>query len=207
MSMNTSVSYSSTESIIISLDTLLRMDDIPTLDIWWSKYYIHPTAIYHKSRPKKMQTKAESRSYGKLQKAHPTSEWEREGIRIMINYEISIMWSQTQSLLNVERICTFFKTTRQWSRWLSKNEVQLWDACLEYTESRWIGTSWSKSHMLTAKAKSQTYWVKEVLRVMNSATFLVYSTSWISLRSLALIYVQFENSKVISKRIQERKSA
>ena len=33
-------------------------------------------------------------------------------------------WPRTQLLLHVKRSCTFLKTTRQWSRWSSKDEVQ-----------------------------------------------------------------------------------
>ncbi len=68
----------------------------------------------------------------------------------------------------------FLKTTKLWSRWSLRAEVQQWDTCPEPTESRSIGcltesiwTPRSKSNMLTPKTNSLTCWPQEISHVMN----------------------------------------
>ena len=78
---------------------------------------------------------------------------------------------------------------KRWSRWLSKDEVQQWNTCPEPIELLLIGCStesiWnpgSKSHMVTAKPNSLTYWQREffVWRVESFSPFVQHEVSRVS---------------------------
>ena len=90
-------------------------------------------------------------------------------------------------LLTVNLSSTFLKTTKQWPRWLFKEEVRRWDTCPEPTELLLIcyltESIWNpklKPNILTPKTKSLTFWPKEVSQEMNGTTFYVCSILWIS---------------------------
>ena len=59
-----------------------------------------------------------------------------------------ITYPQTHILLKVSLSCASLKTTKQWSKWSSKAEVQRWDTFQEPTELRLIGC-------LTVKERSR----------------------------------------------------
>ena len=119
--------------------------------------------------------------------------------RMLISCQIWITWPQMQVLLNVKHSCIFLKTTKQWSRWSSKADVQWWDTCPEPTEFLLIGclteSIWTprfKWNMLTPRTNLQTCWPKVAPRVMNGVIFFVCSSSWISRSFLAAIFFQLK---------------
>ena len=61
--------------------------------------------------------------------------------------------------------------------------------------------------MLTPKTNSQTFWLREVLRVANGAIVFVCSTSWISLCSLAAHDRSVDKASTVSKRWEELAAA
>ena len=128
---------------------------------------------------------------------------------MLINCRMRTTSPQTQVLLKASLGCRSFKTTKQWSKWSSKAEVQRWDTCQEPTELRLleylIDSIWtlrSISNMLTPRTNSRTHWPKVVLHVMNVTIFFVCSTSWI-LDVSCSHFLSNRKQSVMSKRVQE----
>ena len=117
----TSVSDSSTESEIISLDAGLRMDGIPPLDLWWWE-------VLHSSNYKTSSTQEASGNRSGSQEAAgnlvrmSNAKLKKKGNRNVEQLSTWITWPQTQLLLNVKRSCAFLKTSKLWSTWSSKAE-------------------------------------------------------------------------------------
>ena len=122
--------------------------------------------------------------------------------------ECSMFWimltvfPQTSNFRIEKLCCMSLKTTKQWWRWFSREEVPKWEMFPGPTELRLIGYSiesiWtprSKSNTLTPRTNSQTHWQREISHVMSATIFCVCSTSAISAPSTA--------SKAMSKRTQE----
>ena len=124
----------------------------------------------------------------------PTAKPRLQFSTIILRWAMSIMSRRSRSLLNRVRCSTFWKTTKQRSKWSSKAEVQQWDTHPEPTELRSIGyltestwTQTSKSNLLTPKTTiSQTYWQRAISHVMSGTTFSTWLTSAISARFAAL---------------------
>ena len=79
-------------------------------------------------------------------------------------------------------VAQFLKTTKPWSKWFMKDEVQRWHTCPEPTEVPLIGCStWSiwkprsKSNLLTPETNSHTFWPREHHET-NGINFFVCST-------------------------------
>ena len=118
----TSVSYSSTESEIISLDAGLRMDGLLAIDLWdvaidvlHSSNNVPPTEN-PKANPEELrETACETMSI--------TSGWRKKVTETLMSCQIKIMWPQTHIFLRTKPSCTFWKIAKLWSRWSSKDEV------------------------------------------------------------------------------------
>ena len=117
-----------------------------------------------------------------------------------------ILFPQKSNLL-IKKLCWMcLKTTKQWSRWSSREEARHWDMFPEPTELLLIGyliesiwTLKSKSNTLTPKTSSQTYWPRETSHVMNGITFWV-STSAISVLQIVLKWCRKERKKIQMKK-------
>ena len=105
----TSVSHSSTESKIISLDAGLRMDGIPALDLW----DLIVTVLHGNTNQSKQVQGDLSTSLTRKKKS-----WKGWWSGIVL-----ILFPQTRILLIRKLCCTYLKTTKQWSRWLWREEV------------------------------------------------------------------------------------
>ena len=155
-----SVSHSSTESKLISLDTRLWLDGFPVLDLWDLI-----VAVLHGNTNQSEQVQGDLFRTN-LQRKRKFKE------RLMI-CTMLISFPQTCTLLERKLCCMCLKTTKQWSRWSSIQEVRQWDMSPESTELLSIGyliesiwTPKSKSNTLTPKTNSQTYWSREISHVM-----------------------------------------
>ena len=94
------------------------------------------------------------------------------------------------------RVSTFLKTTKHWSKWSSRAEVQRWDTCPEPTELRLIGcsTDWhQKSTCWHANQKEFHAW-----RVEPSSSFVQYH------EFLDVLLQPFQQFSVRSDRKAER---
>ena len=160
----TSVSHISTESEIISLDAGLRMDGLFALDLWDT--VIEVLSSTNNTARKGIPAQGDLRGTGdhainKNKTKIPTEKRTRE-VWAIVKCGLRT-YPPTHILLKARLSCTFFKTTKQSSKWLSKAEVQQWDTCPEPTELHLIGcpteSTWkqrSKSKMLTPKINSLT---------------------------------------------------
>ena len=121
----TSVSHSSTESEIISLDTGLRLDGLPALELWDLIVSVLGNTIQTPERPgRPVVTDKNQRSQG------------------MINVLNTLtVFPQTSNFRIKELCCICLRTTKQWLRWLSKEGVPQWDMFPGPTELRLIGYS------------------------------------------------------------------
>ena len=94
----TAVSHCSTESDIISLDTGLRMDGIPALDLW-----DEGIEVLHSSKNTHPHIKHRETSYVKKSGAQiPTPSLKEDVIEMMMNCQMLIKLSQTQVLLDAK---------------------------------------------------------------------------------------------------------
>ena len=132
----TSVSHSSTESEIISLDAGLRMDGLPALDHWDMVIEVlrstNNTARHVKTNPRRLVHDKRPFPSIKTQPKHQLKR-EREGGALAATSHISrtkanlsewsmtwlmlILFPQTSNLLIRKLCCMCLKTTKQWSRW------------------------------------------------------------------------------------------
>ena len=181
----TSVSHSSTESEIISLDAGLRMDGLSALDLW--------DIVIEVLRS--------TNTMFKPKHYWPRGNWNSFFVIKCLTW---ITYPQTHILVNVSLSCTFLKITKLWSRWSSKDEVRRWDLSPEPTEllligclTEWTRTSKSKLNMLTPRTNLLTFWPKGVSRKMDGITSCVCSMSWVSRCILVVI------SKVFVSQVTE----
>ena len=157
----TSVSHSSTESEIISLDAGLRLDGIPSLDFWdLIVAVLGNTNQSNKARRDPFMNKREVRStHHTIQKTKTISKSDQWFGQCWF-YSLKRQLFSAGSFV----VCVCLKTTKQWSRWLWREEARQWDMFPEPTELLLIGYSiesfWtpkSKSNTLTPKTNSQTF--------------------------------------------------
>ena len=127
----TSVSHSSTEAEIISLDAGLRMDGIPVLDLW----DLGIEAFHSSSKDQVRGNSSRNTTWNKHTQNQTKIPTQHD------NFDLSmlIMFRRTRSLLDLVRCCTFLRTTKQWLKWSSKAEVQQWDVYPEPTKLLLIG--------------------------------------------------------------------
>ena len=179
----TSVSHSSTESEIISLDAGLRLDGLPRIRIiknGGTRLWTNVKFVQHLTQ---------------FKNENNLMEWS------MI-WTTLILFPQTSILLVRKLCCMCLKTTKQWSRWLWKEEARQWDMFPEPTELLLIGYSiesiWppkSKSSTLTPKSNSQTCWPREISHEMKGIIFCVCLT--------VAIFSSTNCSEVMSNRKQK----
>ena len=202
----TSVSHSSTESEIISLDAGLRLG-------WSSRSWLMGSAVLgHESEPYRRGRLVKEQTWSVLHLARFTNasnlrEWSM--IWIML-----IFFPQTSTLLIRNLCCMCLKTTKQWSRWSQREEARQWNMFPEPTELLLIGYSiesiWtprSKSNTLTPKTNSQTYWPRGISHVMNGIIFCVWLTQAISFLQIVLKWCRKERKKIqVKKESQQNRS-
>ena len=104
----TSVSHSSTESEIISLDAGLRLDGIPALDLWdLIVTVLGNTNQSHKEQGDLLMNKREVRS------PPHTIQKRKQSQRVINDLEMLILFPQTSNLL-IRKLCRMcLKTTKQ----------------------------------------------------------------------------------------------
>ena len=168
----TSISRSSTESEIISLE----------LDCAWMDCLVtfHNNTARQGSIAQGDLCGRGEHSINKNKTKTPTAKRERQVEQLSnVDYVPTITHSS-----QCESQYTLLKTTKLSSRWLSKDEVQRWDTCPGPTELRLIGCStestWnqrSKSNMLTPKINLLRCWPKEfhARRVEPSSSFVQHN--------------------------------
>ena len=109
----TSVSHSSTESEIISLDAGLRLDGIPALDLWDLI-----VAVLHGHAHQSNQERWDPCTNLLEVRAAPHKLQKRKKSHGMIDDLDNVDFiPQTSILLVRKHCCTCLKTTKQWSRW------------------------------------------------------------------------------------------
>ena len=147
----TSVSHSSTEWEIISLDAGLRLDGIPALDLWDLIVSVLGNTTQNHDR-----TERPLFAFTRITNVSNLEGW--PVIWIML-----ILFPQKSNPRIKKLCCMCLKTTKQWSKWSQREEARQWDMFPEPTESLLIGCSiesiWtpkSKSNTLTPKNNSQT---------------------------------------------------
>ena len=185
----TSVSHSSTESEIISLDAGLRLDGISALDLWdLIVAVLGNTNQSHKEWWDPFWNKPEVRST-------PHTIYKRKQSQGMISDLDNVDFILQTSTLLIRKLCCMCLKTRE--------EVRQWDMFPEPTELLLIGYSiesiWtpkSKSNTLTPKTNSQTYWPRVISHMMNGIIFCVWSTSAISVPSIVLKRCRKEHKKM-----------
>ena len=160
----TSVSHSSTESEIISLDAGLKLDGYPRTWFYgiWSSQFLETRIRVIKHEETCVPNQREDRST-------PHTNQKRKQSHGMINdFGQWRLFSLKRQFFSPGSFgCLCLKTTKQWSRSLLRNEARQWDMFTEHTELLLIRFSiesiWtpkSKSNALTPKINSQTYWSK-----------------------------------------------
>ena len=120
----TSVSHSSTESEIISLDTGLRLDGLLALELW----DLIVSVLGNVSR-------VSDRS------GQPECDIHKHQKDDRCVGKILILFPQMSNLRVKKFYCMCLKTMKQWSRWSLKEGVQQWDTYPEPTELLLIGCS------------------------------------------------------------------
>ena len=121
----TSVSHSSTESEIISLDAGLRMDGLPALDLW--------DVVMEALRSSKSTQSPTHQAAGNFSRNDKSKPKQQGKPRCWINCRTWTTSPQTQILVKASLSCTSLKTNRQWSEWSLRAEVQWGDTCQEPT--------------------------------------------------------------------------
>ena len=107
----TSVSHSSTESEIISLDAGLRLDGIPALDYGiWSSQFLETRIRVIKNGETCVRTNVFVQHLTQFKNESNLMEWS------MI-WTILIFFPQTSNFRIKKLCCMCLKTTKQWSRW------------------------------------------------------------------------------------------
>ena len=188
----TSVSHSSTEAEIISLDAGLRMSGIPALDLW--DLVIE---VFHSSSNQLNNTKDQVQ--GNLSRDTTSNKHTHNKTKVptsttILIWTMLIVCHRTRSFLDLVRCCTSWRIPKPWLKWSLKAEVLQWDVFPEPTELLLIGclteliwTPRFKSSMSTPNTNLQTYWQREFIsHVMNGIIFCVCSSSAISAISAAL---------------------
>ena len=132
----TSVSHSSTEAELISLDAGLRMDGLTALVLWEFGYrsislFSNSIKEYQRSTTRCVIPHQTSTSKTKL-KTQPSTT-------IILSWVMLIMFRRTWSLLYLVRCSTFLRTMKLWFIKIIKGPSPQWDMYPEPTELLWIG--------------------------------------------------------------------
>ena len=131
----TSVSHSSTESEIISLDAGLRLDGLFALDLW--------DVVMEVSRSLNSTKPPTHPAAGNCSRNHKSNP-KQNGSEMLINCRVWATLPQTHTLLKVSLSCTISKTTKLWSKWWLRAEVQqcdTWDDHQRKLHTWWVGPS------------------------------------------------------------------
>ena len=133
----TSVSHSSTEAEIISLDADWRMDGIPALDL---RDLV--CEVFHSSPNRLNNTKGQWQA--NLSRNTTSNKYTQSKTKVPTQHD-NLMWTmlavcrRTRSFLDLVRCRTSWRTTKQWLKWSSKAWVPQWDMYPEPTELLLIG--------------------------------------------------------------------
>ena len=121
----TSVSHSSAESEIISLDAGLRLDGITALDLWDLIVAVHGNTTQNR-----------------IERGDPLSLTEVKDLKGRPTRWITLIVFPVWSNFHIKKLCCMcLRTTKQWSRRLSREGVPQWDMFPGPTESPLIGYS------------------------------------------------------------------
>ena len=195
---------------IFSLDAGSRMDGILALDMWdvWSKFQhtTNPKEFCNRRQTQGSSGKLLARVLHQVEKRSPECWKDVKSRSSDHKRNFFSMWSAVR--------CTFLKTTKLWSRWSSKDEVQWWDMCQEPKESRSIGCTteslWTQNPNQICwhqKTNLLTCWRKEVLRVMNGAIFFVCLTSLMFYMFSRSHFRSNEKASTMSRSAQGKRTA
>ena len=192
----TSVSSSSIESEIISLDAGLRLDGIPALDLW---HLI--VAVLHRNTYQSNKWQGDLCRHQREVRAVPHTLQKRKKSHGMIDDLNNIDFissnfnsSRQEALLYVfednEEVVIKMITKRR-NMFPDSTELLLIDCSIE---SIWVPKC--KSNTSTSKINSQTYWQREFSHVMNGIIFCVCSTLVISVLPMVLKWCRKERKKI-----------
>ena len=189
----TSVSHSSTEVEILSLDAVLRMDGIPALDLWDLVMKVSDSSPNQFNNTKYHVRGNSSRNTTSNKHTQNQTKVFQPSTKILI-WAMLIVCRRTRKFLDLAQCCTFLRITKPWFDWLSsKAEVQQWDMYPEPTELLLIGclteliwTPKFKSSMSTPNTNLQTWWLKGTSNAMSGTIFFICLTSAISVQFAAL---------------------
>ena len=175
----TSVSHSSTESEIISLDAGLRLDGFPALDLWdLIVAVLGNTNQSNKEKGDPMINKSEACS-------PPYTTHKRKQSQRVINDldKVDFIPSNVQSSHQEALLYVFEDNDAVIKMIIKGRSPTLSETCFQNPQScSWlivrsnqsIWTRKSKSSTLTPKNKSQTYWPREISHVMSGIIFFVF---------------------------------
>ena len=131
----TSVSHSSTESEIVSLDARFthgRNSRAWSLGLsdWSISFVTKPNKQIQRDgagKPATQQT---------IKNTHQFPNKDSKFSTMILCYPMSILFLQKWILLNLVRCCTLLKIMKRWSRWSSRAEVIRWDTALDWLFDR-----------------------------------------------------------------------
>ena len=191
----TSVSHSSTESEIISLDAGLRMDVSLALDLWDvvkdGNILVRPHTPAHQAlgKIKCWETEHAVKSGAQI----PKLSWKEAVTKTLMNCQTWITLSQTQVLINPKLRCIFSKIMKLWSRLIIKGRSPTMRHVSGPTELRLIG--YLTESTWTPRPKSNMWTPYVISRVMSGTIFFVCWISCFSRCFLAAIFLSSEHRK------------
>ena len=176
----TSVTHSSTEAEIISLDAGLRMDGIPALDLWdlvIEVFHSIPNQTNKTKDVREPRWNPSANTQPNMRKQIPTTHTNLD-LTNMDHVPSSGTPSGCNAMLYV------FEDNEAVIKIIIKGRSPTRDMCQEPTELLWIGCLTglililkSRFDTLIPNINSQTFWTKVILHVTNGAIFFVCSTS------------------------------
>ena len=182
----TSVSHSSTEAEVISLDAGLRMDGLSAVDLWDTVIEVL-RSTNNTAKPRRLAQGnlcgTGDHSTNKTKTKTPTEKNKRD----VGKCQTWITYPRTHILLKASLTCLFLKRMKPWLRCYQRTKstdetpVQNPQSCVRLVvRQNPFGPQHPKSYMLTPRTNLRTCWPKVLSRVMNGIIFFICSTSAIS---------------------------
>ena len=159
----TSVSHSSTESEIISLDAGLRLGCIVALDLW---------DLIVSNLGNTTQNRAERGDpfLNKREACSPphTIHKRKQSQRVNNDWTILILFSQTSNLLIRKLCCLCVKTTKQWSRWLQRERSLTMRGVSRTHRVTFVQIHWHQkpTRRHTDQGKLHTWWMEAAISIL-----------------------------------------
>ena len=175
----TSVSHSSTESEIMSLDAGKSMDGLLALDL---RDTVIEVLRWNDNTVKPGHDSIRDISAGQNPKTKTPTDKRKQKVDQVS--DVDYVPTNTHILLKVSLSCTFLKTIKLSSKWLSNDKVQRWDTCPEPTGLRLIGC-------LTGSDPSQKCWhQKQLADMLTKVSFTRdewnHLHRWFNIRSFSV---------------------